>query len=43
MAFAVIAPDHSDTSVFIAPNCKNDCEKYIEDSKNKADQERTQE
>jgi leucyl-tRNA synthetase len=43
MAFAVVAPDHKDVHSVITAAQKKECETYIESSKNKADQERTQE
>lgn len=42
MTYAVMAPDHKDISDFITPEQKPVCEEYIEESKRKSDQDRTQ-
>lgn len=41
MTYAVIAPDHKDINDFITQEQKTECEKYITDSKNKSDLDRT--
>ncbi len=40
MTYAVIAPDHKDVEKFITPEQKEVCQKYIEDSAKKSDQDR---
>jgi leucyl-tRNA synthetase len=41
MTYAVIAPDHKDIADFITEEQRSVCEKYIQDSKNKSDLDRT--
>lgn len=41
MTYAVIAPDHKDIQEFITDAQRVECEKYITDSKNKSDLDRT--
>jgi leucyl-tRNA synthetase len=41
MSYAVIAPDHKDVEKFIQPEYKQECEKYIQEAKNKSDLDRT--
>ncbi len=41
MTYAVVAPDHKDVEKFITPEQKKVCEKYIKDSLQKSDQDRT--
>lgn len=41
MTYAVIAPDHESINDFIIEEQKSECEKYIADSKNKSDLDRT--
>jgi leucyl-tRNA synthetase len=43
MTYAVLAPDHKDVEKFITPEQKEACEKYIKDSLQKSDQDRTAE
>ncbi len=42
MTYAVVAPDHPEVHKFIDENQKQNCEKYINDSTNKADLDRTE-
>jgi len=42
MTYTVLAPDHKSVSDFITIEQKELCEKYIEDSAKKSDQDRTQ-
>ncbi|MBS9783893.1 class I tRNA ligase family protein, partial [Candidatus Gracilibacteria bacterium] len=41
MTYAVLAPDHSDVEKFITPEQKEICQKYIDEAKQKSDQDRT--
>jgi leucyl-tRNA synthetase len=43
MTYAVLAPDHIDVEKFIIPEQKDVCLKYINDSRQKSDQDRTAE
>ncbi len=42
MSYAVLAPDHFEVLKFITPEQREVCQKYIEESKKKSDQDRTQ-
>jgi len=42
MTYAVLAPDHKSVTDFITTEQKEVCEKYIEESHKKSDQDRTQ-
>jgi leucyl-tRNA synthetase len=41
MTYVVIAPDHKDVENFITKEQENICKKYIEETKNKSDLDRT--
>jgi leucyl-tRNA synthetase len=41
MTYVVIAPDHKDIENFITPENREACNKYIEETKNKSDLDRT--